>query len=53
MLGRCPAIAIRTSCACCGEPISLRVESGAPLPEPCLAHFAVPAAHWWDDIVYT
>jgi len=44
---------IRASCACCGEPISLRVEAGAPVPEPCIAHFAVPAAHWWDDIVYT
>jgi hypothetical protein len=46
-------VAIRTSCACCGEPILLRIESGAPVPEPCIAHFAVAAAHWWDDIVYT
>lgn len=36
-----------------GEPISLEIRGGEPVPEPCLAHFAVPAAHWWDDIVYT
>ena len=44
---------IDSSCACCGEPIRLRVESGAPVPEQAVAHFAVPAAHWWDDIFYT
>jgi hypothetical protein len=46
-------VTIRASCGCCGEPISLCVDAGAPVPEPCVAHFAVPAAKWWDDIVYT
>ncbi len=36
-----------------GEPITLVVKNGAPVPEPCVIHIAVPAAHWWDDIIYT
>jgi hypothetical protein len=44
---------VESSCACCGEPITLRIEGQRPRPEPAVAHFAVPAAHWWDDIVYT
>jgi hypothetical protein len=35
------------------EPIHLEVTESGPRPEPCLAHFAVPAARWWEDIVYT
>ncbi len=44
---------IDASCGCCGEPITLRVENQVPRPEPAVAHFAVPAAQWWDDIFYT
>jgi len=36
-----------------GEPIHLAVRGGRPLPEPCVIHFAVPAARWWDDIIHT
>lgn len=36
-----------------GEPLDLEVRDGKPLPRPCAVHFAVPAARWWDDIVYT
>ena len=36
-----------------GEPMTIVVRDGAPMPEPCVIHFAVPAAHWWDDIIYT
>ena len=36
-----------------GERLELRVRGGAPVPGPYLAHFAVPAALWWKDIVYT
>jgi hypothetical protein len=32
-----------------GEPMTLLVRDGAPVPEPCVIHIAVPAAHWWDD----
>ena len=36
-----------------GEPLPLEVRAGAPAPRPYFAHFAVPAARWWEDIVYT
>jgi hypothetical protein len=36
-----------------GEPITLRVVNGQPVDEPCVIHFAVPAARWWADIIYT
>lgn len=36
-----------------GEPMSLTVKDGKPVPQPCTIHFAVPAARWWQDIVYT
>ena len=36
------------------EPIHLRVGREGPVdPEPVVAHFAVPAARWWADLVYT
>jgi hypothetical protein len=35
------------------EPIHLRVTREGPDPEPVVAHFAVPAARWWADLVYT
>ena len=36
-----------------GEPMRLEVKHGAAVPTPCVIHFAVPAARWWTDIVYT
>ena len=36
-----------------GESLTLEIKDGRPLPQPYFAHFAVPAAHWWDDIVFT
>jgi hypothetical protein len=35
------------------EALHIRVRGGRPEPVPCVIHFAVPAAHWWDDIVHT
>lgn len=35
------------------EPINLVIRDGSPKPTPCVIHIAVPAAHWWDDIIYT
>jgi hypothetical protein len=35
------------------ESMNLVIRDGAPKPTMCVAHFAVPAAHWWDDIIYT
>jgi len=36
-----------------GQPLTLEVKNGQPILKPFVAHFAVPAAHWWDDIVFT
>ena len=36
-----------------GEPLTLEVKNSAPVLKPYVAHFAVPAAHWWDDLVFT
>ena len=44
---------VSASCACCGEPMTLLVRDGEALPAPGVAHFAVPAAHWWNDLPYT
>ena len=35
------------------EPIHLRVGREGPEPEAVVAHFEVPAAKWWADLVYT
>lgn len=35
------------------EPIRLEVRDGTVGGSPCVVHYAVPAAHWWDDIVHT
>lgn len=44
---------IHTSCQDCGEDLRLEVAGGKMLPEQSIVHFAVPAAHWWEDIVFT
>jgi hypothetical protein len=44
---------INASCACCGEPMAFSVRNAQPDPATGIAHFAVPAAHWWDNIVHT
>jgi len=36
-----------------GEPLTLEVKNGKPVLKTFVAHFAVPAAHWWDDLVFT
>ena len=44
---------VEASCGCCDEPMRLAIRGGKPEPAPGVAHFAVPAARWWDDIAYT
>lgn len=44
---------VRASDGHTGETINLTVRNGATKPTPCVIHIAVPAAHWWDDIIYT
>jgi hypothetical protein len=44
---------VETRCADCDEPMTLGVEAGELVGGDGLAHFAVPAARWWDDIGFT
>ena len=44
---------IETSCPDCGEPIAVEVRDERPDDASLLFHCLVPAAHWWDDIVFT
>jgi hypothetical protein len=44
---------IEASCPDCGKPLVVEVRDGCPGDEPLLFHCLVPAAHWWDDIVFT
>jgi hypothetical protein len=44
--------AIEASCGCCGTAMHLAVTNGSLEEASGIGHFAVPAAHWWDDIVF-
>ena len=44
---------VHTSCACCGDEMTLQVEDGVLESVEGVAHFAVPARRWWDNIGYT
>jgi hypothetical protein len=50
MLGR--DAVIEASCGCCSTAMNLRVTGGSLEAARGLAHFAIPAARWWDDIVF-
>ncbi len=44
---------IETSCPDCAEAIEVRVRDEQPDDRTLLFHCLVPAARWWDDIVFT
>ena len=44
---------IETTCADCGDPIDIAVRDCAPGDASLLFHCLVPAARWWEDIVFT
>jgi Alkylmercury lyase len=44
---------VETSCPDCGEPLLVGLQGERPDDESLLFHCLVPAAHWWDDIVFT
>ncbi len=44
---------VRSSCAQTGEALYLPVGVAGPEPSDWVFHSLVPAAHWWDDIVFT
>jgi hypothetical protein len=56
-IGICAALGsdgrIEASCADCGEPLTVEVRGERPEDESLLFHSLVPAARWWDDIVFT
>ncbi len=55
--GICAALhadgSVETSCPDCGEALTVELRDGRPDDESLLFHVLVPAAHWWDDIVFT
>ena len=44
---------IDTACPDCGAAVTVNVRDEQPDDESLLFHCLVPAAHWWDDIVFT
>lgn len=44
---------IEASCSCCGTAMSLKVTNGLLREESGIVHFAIRAAHWWDNVVFT
>jgi hypothetical protein len=44
---------VHSRCAQSGEPLQLDVGLQGPGPSDWLFHCLVPAAKWWDDIVFT
>jgi hypothetical protein len=52
MLGKTDA-EIDTVCADCQSPLRLSVRGDRVTGDPAVVHFAVPAAHWWENIVFT
>ncbi|MBA3400997.1 MAG: hypothetical protein H0U05_03305 [Actinobacteria bacterium] len=45
---------IDSECACCGEPVRLRVDEGELVEgADLLVHILVPARRWWDDVGFT
>jgi Alkylmercury lyase len=44
---------VETSCPDCGEPLAVDVRDQRPSDHSLQFHCLVPAARWWDDIVFT
>ena len=44
---------VETTCADCGERLVIEVRDRQPDDTSLLFHCLVPAAYWWDDLVYT
>jgi Alkylmercury lyase len=51
MLGGSGRLAM--ACGDCGEPLEFRVRDGELVEGEAVAHFAVPARRWWDNIGFT
>jgi len=44
---------IEASCDCCSTAMNLKTTNGSLEEAHGIAHFAIPAAHWWDDVVFS
>jgi Alkylmercury lyase len=44
---------VDTSCPDCGDSLVVEIRDERPDDESLLFHCLVPAARWWDDIVFT
>ena len=44
---------VRSRCEQSGEPLNLDVGENGPEPSTWVYHCLVPAARWWDDLVFT
>jgi len=44
---------VSSVCPDCGEPIEIDIRDKHAVPDEHVFHVAVPAARWWDDIVFT
>jgi hypothetical protein len=44
---------VESTCGQSGQPLQLPVSWRGPAASDWLFHCAVPASHWWDDIVFT
>lgn len=44
---------IKTACGDCGLALQLCVADGLVVGDAGVAHFAVPAREWWNDVVFT
>ncbi len=44
---------ILSRCEGSGETLHLEVDENGPEPSAWIFHSVVPAAQWWDDIVFT
>ena len=51
MIGKDATVA--ASCACCNFDMPLHISQGKLQEKSGTIHFAVPARHWYDDIVFT
>ena len=40
------------SCGCCGTAMHVSIIDGSLGEASGVVHFAIPTAHWWDDIVF-
>lgn len=48
-----PSVLVATTCPACGRPHAWVVDRTAPPDGEQVAHFLVPAAQMWDDVVHT